>query len=151
MEATLSSFQGNLAAISTEIQSLQDQVCAVARTISPAHATQSQSMSVKLKNRKELHVKLAEFVDGLAISPELIDGIMHTPVSEAYVPFLKDLDKKLQYMVQPHVANSTAVHDVRGDIELLLGKAAGKIREFILSKILACRKPMANIQVDTPS
>ena len=68
-------------------------------------------------------------------------------MSDAFIPFLKDLDKKLVYMAQPHVVNSAAAQDVRGDMELLVAKAAAKIREFILSKILACRKPMANIQV----
>ena len=43
---------------------------------------QSQSMSVKLKNRKELHTKLAEFVDGLALSQELIDSIINVPVCD---------------------------------------------------------------------
>lgn len=132
METTLSSFHTNLAAISGEIESLQ---------------LQSQSMSVKLRNRKDLHGHLAEYLDGLAITPELIDGIMNVPVSEAYIPFLKDLDKKLSYIAQPHISHAAAVHDVRGDMEVLLTKAAGKISAFILGKILACRKPMANIQL----
>ena len=108
-------------------------------------------MSVKLKNRKETHTQLTEYLDGIAVSNELIDGIMNIPVSEAFVPHIKELEKKLVYIAQPHIANSISVGDVRGELELLHAKAASKIREFMLNKIYACRKPNSNIQVQQDS
>lgn len=46
-------------------------------------------MSVKLKNRKGLHGDLNGYLDGIAVSSELIDGIMNLPVSEQYIPHVK--------------------------------------------------------------
>lgn len=57
----LGRFQGDLGNISSEIRSLQEQ---------------SQSMSVKLRNRKAAEQKLAGFLDRLALPAGLIEGIV---------------------------------------------------------------------------
>lgn len=69
MEEMLGRFQGDLGNISTEIRSLQEQ---------------SQNMSVKLKNRKAAEQKLGTFLDSLAITGPLIDGIVQREVDEDY-------------------------------------------------------------------
>ena len=55
MEDMLGKFQADLGNISTEIRALQEQ---------------SQSMSVKLKNRKGTEQKLGQFIDSIAIPGE---------------------------------------------------------------------------------
>ena len=69
MEEMLGKFQGDLGNISTEIRSLQEQ---------------SQNMSVKLKNRKAAEQRLGTFLDSLAISPSLVEGIVNREVDEDY-------------------------------------------------------------------
>lgn len=72
MEDMLGKFQGDLGNISTEIRSLQEQ---------------SQSMSMKLKNRKAAEQKLGSFLDNLAITAPLIEGIVQREVDEDYQVF----------------------------------------------------------------
>jgi len=69
MEEMLGRFQGDLGNISTEIRSLQEQ---------------SQSMSVKLKNRKAAEQKLGAFLDNLAVPAGLIEGIVQRDVDDDY-------------------------------------------------------------------
>ena len=67
MEDMLGKFQADLGNISTEIRALQEQ---------------SQSMSVKLKNRKGTEQKLGQFIDSIAIPGE--QGVL----SQSYAYFL---------------------------------------------------------------
>ena len=69
MEDMLGRFQGNLGNISSEIRTLQEQ---------------SQGMSVKLRNRKAFEERLGGFLDNVAISSGLIEGIVQSPVDENY-------------------------------------------------------------------
>ena len=62
-------FQGDLGNISGEIRALQEQ---------------SQSMSLKLRNRTAAETKLAAFVQALAVPPALIDAIIQQPVDEGF-------------------------------------------------------------------
>ena len=64
MEQMLGKFQADLGNISSEIRALQEQ---------------SQSMSVRLRNRKAAEAKLGSFLDNLALPPSLIDGILLAP------------------------------------------------------------------------
>lgn len=67
MEEMLGKFQNDLGNISGEIRALQDQ---------------SQSMSVRLRNRKAAELGLGSFLDSLALPAPLIDGILQ-PQSDA--------------------------------------------------------------------
>jgi hypothetical protein len=69
MEQMLGRFQGDLGNISTEIRSLQEQ---------------SQSMSIKLKNRKAAEQKLGAFLENLVVPTGLIEGIMQRDVDDDY-------------------------------------------------------------------
>ena len=69
MEAMLGRFQGDLGNISSEIRQLQEQ---------------SQSMSVRLKNRKAAEQKLGAFLDNLAVPAGLIEGIVQREVDDDY-------------------------------------------------------------------
>lgn len=61
MEEMLGKFQADLGSISSEIRALQEQ---------------SQSMSVRLRNRKAAEARLGAFLDNLALPPSLIDGVL---------------------------------------------------------------------------
>lgn len=61
MEEMLAKFQSDLGSISSEIRSLQEQ---------------SQSMSLKLRNRKAADRGLSSFLDSLALPLPLIQGIL---------------------------------------------------------------------------
>jgi len=64
MEDMLGKFQSDLGNISSEIRALQEQ---------------SQSMSVRLRNRKAAEARLGTFLDNLALPPSLIDGVLLAP------------------------------------------------------------------------
>lgn len=64
MEEMLGKFQSDLGNISSEIRALQEQ---------------SQSMSIRLRNRKAAEAKLGSFLDNLVLPPALIDGILLAP------------------------------------------------------------------------
>ena len=64
MEEMLGKFQADLGNISSEIRALQEQ---------------SQSMSVRLRNRKAAEARLGAFLDNVAIPPSLIDGVLLAP------------------------------------------------------------------------
>ena len=61
MEDMLGKFQADLGNISSEIRALQEQ---------------SQSMSVRLRNRKAAEARLGAFLENVAIPPALIDGVL---------------------------------------------------------------------------
>ena len=64
MEEMLGKFQADLGNISSEIRALQEQ---------------SQSMSVRLRNRKAAEARLGAFLENVAIPPALIDGVLLAP------------------------------------------------------------------------
>lgn len=127
----LGEFQNDLGSISSEIRSLQEE---------------SVSINLKLKNRRDVSENLASFVGGMSISAEFVDTIFNAPLDEAFLEALLTLERKLDYVAgQPEEAASTI--EVKADLDNLVTTAVARIREFILSKILAVRKPMTNIQI----
>ena len=69
MEEMLGKFQSDLGNISLEIRALQEQ---------------SQSMSVRLRNRKAAELQLGSFLDSLALPAPLIDGILQPQSDVAF-------------------------------------------------------------------
>eukprot|EP00041_Stephanoeca_diplocostata_P036773 m.1355056 g.1355056 ORF g.1355056 m.1355056 type:complete len:700 (-) comp24932_c0_seq37:2552-4651(-) len=135
MEEMLGLFQSDLGNISGEIQTLQDQ---------------SLSMNIKLKNRKAVQASLGDFVGGMSISSDLVETVCNGSVNERYVDALDELDKKLTY-VSGQADSTASTVAVSSELEALTLKATSKIREFVLQKIYAMRKPMSNIQMQQNS
>lgn len=69
MEEMLGKFQADLGNISSEIRALQEQ---------------SQSMSVRLRNRKAAEAKLGTFLENIALPPSIIDGILLAPPDASF-------------------------------------------------------------------
>lgn len=65
MEQLLGKFQNDLGTVSEEIKQLQ---------------TQSQTMSIKLKNRRAVEEQLGGFIGKMAVSKDLIDNILDSEV-----------------------------------------------------------------------
>jgi len=84
MEGMLQHFQSDLAAISSEIHSLQEK---------------STGMNVKLKNYKLAEDALHSFIESSYISEELAKPLLEGDVqSESWVESLKELDRKIAFL-----------------------------------------------------
>ena len=76
----LTSFQRSLGNISSEIKHLQEE---------------SLSMKLKLRNRKAVESKLRQFIDAVALPPDLINSVCEAEVNEAYLEYIVSLNKKM--------------------------------------------------------
>lgn len=133
MEDMLGKFQADLGNISTEIRALQEQ---------------SQTMSIKLKNRKGTEQKLSQFIESVAIPPALIEGTLQAEVDDTFHEHLLNLHKKLNFLEKNDAAqNSAAYKDVAPELEKLRVKAISKSRDYLMQRIYALRKPKTNIQI----
>ncbi len=81
MEQYLSSFQADLAAVSTEIEKLQ---------------ARSAVLNQRLKNRQTVEQLLAPAVDQISIPPALVRKICEDPVDAAWVAALAELERRSQ-------------------------------------------------------
>lgn len=81
VEQYLSSFQADLAAVSTEIEKLQ---------------ARSGILNRRLKNRQTVEQLLAPAVDRISIPPALIRKICEDPVDAGWVAALAELERRFQ-------------------------------------------------------
>lgn len=133
MEQMLRMFQSDLGSISNEILTLQQQ---------------SVSMNVRLKNRQAVRGELSQFVDDMVVQESMIKHILESAVTEK--EFLEDLyilDHKIAFVKEQSFKEARSCQDVKDILEKLKYKALAKIREYLLQKIYAFRKPMANYQI----
>eukprot|EP00741_Cyanophora_paradoxa_P006469 tig00001003_g6264.t1 len=132
MEKMLSGFQGDLGSISSEIKHLQDE---------------SMSMNIKVRNRKAAEKKLGKFIERVVVPPDLITNICDGEVNEGYVEYLQQLDRKIESIEAGSTKDTLASRDLEPQIEKLRMKAVAKVREFLLTRIHALKKPKTNIQI----
>jgi len=133
MEQMLSTFQGDLQSISSEIQTLQEQ---------------SLSMNIRLKNRQAIKDELSQFIDEMLVPKGMIMAINDLePTEQVFIEQLHELSHKINVVKEQSYKGAMACKDVRDVFDKLRLKAVSKIREFILQKINQCKKPMSNYQV----
>ena len=136
METMLVGFHKDLAAKSEEISELQ---------------TQSLSLNLKLKNRRQLEGALASLVDQMVIPPELVQKVFTAELDENYASILADLQAKLMFVAagkgQPASEQSKSYHEMAKDVAVLRAKAVARVREWLLTKINLLKKPGTNIQI----
>ncbi|XP_067131774.1 vacuolar protein sorting-associated protein 52 homolog [Centruroides vittatus] len=133
MEQMLRSFQNDLGSISQEILTLQQQ---------------SVTMNIRLKNRQAVRGELSQFVDEMIVPDIMINHILETPVTEkGFLEQLFILDHKISFVKEQGFKDARSCQDVKDILEKLKFKAIVKIREYLLQKIYAFRKPMTNYQV----
>ncbi|KAH8868357.1 Vacuolar protein sorting-associated protein 52 like [Schistosoma japonicum] len=133
IENILTNFHEDLGAISTEIQDLQ---------------SKSLLMNTRLQNRQTVRSNLSQFLSDMAIPEELIRHIMYTPVTEQeFLENLHELNHKMNFALGQSMVDYKSFNDVSVLLKKLKIKAVTKIREFLLGKIYALRKPLTNYQV----
>ncbi|KAJ3264935.1 hypothetical protein HDU76_012113, partial [Blyttiomyces sp. JEL0837] len=104
MENLLAGFKTDLANISSEIEALQEQ---------------SQTLNIKLNNRKNGQDLLNGVLEGIVVEPDLIKKICEGEVNEFFLQHLLDLNKKMAYVKSQKGSHIRALKDVGPELERL--------------------------------
>jgi len=132
MERMLGTYQYDLSSISDEIRILQGD---------------SLQMNMKLRNRRALQKLMNEYVSSVVVSPQLIRCICEEEINEEYLGHLTELNKKLDHVTQIDMQNLPSCAQSTPELERLRTKAVARIKEFLLQKINALKKPKTNLQI----
>ncbi|WPG97292.1 Hypothetical protein R9X50_00006600 [Acrodontium crateriforme] len=134
VEMYLTSFQADLAAVSSEIEHLQDR---------------STALNNKLNNRQAVEKVLGPEVEAFAVPPALVRKITEGPVDDAWIKALEELERRSK-AIDTKFKNGKgikAAEDVRPLIEDVSTKAVERIRDYVVAQIKALRSPNINAQV----
>eukprot|EP00971_Amphidinium_carterae_P245515 4875428-Amphidinium_carterae.1 len=104
-------------------------------------------MNVKLRNRRALQSLMSEYVSSVVVSPHLIKQICDEEVNENYLEYLAELNKKLDHMKNNDMQKLPSAAESTPELERLRTKAVARIKEFLLEKITALKKPKTNLQI----
>lgn len=134
VETYLTNFQTDLAAVSAEIESLQNR---------------SIALNTKLQNRKVVEKLLGPAVEDISISPTVVRTIAEGPVDEGFLRALSDIEKRSKTINakakdQPDLK---ALSDIKPLLDDLTNKAIERIRDYIVAQIKAIRSPSINAQI----
>ncbi|KAG9231395.1 Sac2 family-domain-containing protein [Amylocarpus encephaloides] len=134
VELNLASFQNDLAAVSTEIETLQ---------------ARSTALSVRLENRKIVENGLGPVVEEISVSPAVVKKIVEGAIDEAWVRALAEVEKRSKAMEvkSKEQRNIKGISDLKPLLENLIKKALERIRDFIVAQIKALRSPNINAQI----
>jgi DNA repair ATPase RecN len=128
----LGAFQSDLSTISDEIKMLQGD---------------SLAMNVKLRNRRALQSLMSEYVSSVVVSPQLVRQICEEEINEQYLDYLTELNKKLDHVKQNDMQKFPSCAQSAPELERLRTKAVSRIKDFLLQKINALKKPKTNLQI----
>eukprot|EP01116_Phalansterium_solitarium_P008607 TRINITY_DN22544_c0_g1_i1.p1 TRINITY_DN22544_c0_g1~~TRINITY_DN22544_c0_g1_i1.p1 ORF type:complete len:734 (-),score=256.38 TRINITY_DN22544_c0_g1_i1:92-2293(-) len=139
----LHSFQLDLGEISAEIHQLQQE---------------SSAMQTALTNRQLVEEKVRTFVQDVVVPPEAVRRVCEAEVNEAYLDCLLAINRAASLLpglkapdpLLPSTPSSPppkAYNDLQPAVELLIWKAVAKVREFLIYRVHALRKPHSNIQI----
>ena len=111
VEINLTSFQSDLAAVSSEIETLQ---------------ARSTALSVRLENRKVVEHGLGPIVEEISVSPSVVKKIVDGAIDEAWVRALAEVEKRSRTMD----AKSKELRNIKGinDLKPLLENLIVKVR-----------------------
>lgn len=133
VEDMLLGFQKDLGSISSEILTLQKK---------------SITMTQQLSNRQAVRGQLSQFIDDMAVSDTLINGILDCSVTEKeFLTQLQILNYKINFVKEQCFNEAASCFDVKDILEKLKIKAMSKIRLYLLEQVYKFRKPMTNYQV----
>ena len=134
VEAYLTSFQADLANVSSEIESLQNR---------------STALNNRLRNRRAVEKVLGPEVETLAVPPIVVRKITEGPIDESWVRALNELERRLKAIDVKIKEGSEikAIQDVRPFIGDISNKAVERIRDFVVAQIKALRSPNINAQI----
>ncbi|KAI4716282.1 Vps52-domain-containing protein [Aureobasidium sp. EXF-10727] len=131
VENYLTSFQADLAAVSAEIETLQNR---------------SSALNTKLETRKRVEKLLAPEVDILIISPSIVRKISDGPIDDAWIKALEDLEKRSK-IIDSKASRSKSAAELKPLIDSLKNKAVERTRDYVVSQIKALRAPGVNAQL----
>ena len=134
VEMYLTNFRADLAAVSSEIEHMQDR---------------STDLNNRLQNRKAVEKVLGPEVEAFAISPAVVRKITEGAVDEGWVKALEELEKRSRAIdaKAKEGKDIKAVQDIRPLIDDVSGKAVERIRDYVVSQVKALRSPNINAQV----
>lgn len=143
MEEMLHGFQADLGEISAEIKHLQ---------------SDSLSMSIRLKNRREAEGILHKFLENGGIPPWVASTIVSDYINDEFLSAIVLLSDRLKYLEQTEPAADGSSLDIAPsetfcgrlllpEFEKLKIKAISKIKDYLTSQFAAIRKPKTNIQM----
>lgn len=134
VETYLTSFQSDLAAVSAEIETLQNR---------------SSALNTKLKNRKVVEKVLGPEVEAFSVSPAVVRKITEGTVDESWVKALEELEKRSKAIDDKlkEGRDIKAAQDIRPFLDDVSNKASERIRDYVVAQIKALRSPSINAQV----
>ncbi|KAK0892547.1 Vacuolar protein sorting-associated protein 52 [Friedmanniomyces endolithicus] len=134
VETYLTSFRADLAAVSSEIEHLQDR---------------STQLNNKLENRKAVEKVLGPEVGAIVIPPAVVRKITEGTMDDGWVKALEELDKRSRIVEAKtkEAKDVKATQDVRPFVEDVSTKAVERIRDHVVAQIKALRSPNTNAQV----
>ncbi|TAQ91207.1 hypothetical protein B7494_g397 [Chlorociboria aeruginascens] len=134
VEINLTSFQNDLASVSTEIETLQ---------------ARSTALSVRLENRKTVENGLGPIVEEISVSPAVVRKIVEGNIDESWVRALGEVEKRSRAMDtrSKELRNIKGINDLEPLLKNLINKALERIRDFLVAQIKALRSPNINAQI----
>ncbi|KAK0932814.1 Vacuolar protein sorting-associated protein 52 [Friedmanniomyces endolithicus] len=134
VETYLTSFRADLAAVSSEIEHLQDR---------------STQLNNKLENRKAVEKVLGPEVGAIVVPPAVVRKITEGTMDDGWVKALEELDKRSRIIEAKtkEAKDVKAAQDVRPFVEDVSTKAVERIRDHVVAQIKALRSPNTNAQV----
>lgn len=134
VESYLTSFRTELAAVSTEIETLQDR---------------STSLNNKLNNRRAVEKILGPEVDAFSIPPSVVRKLTEGVVDDQWLKSLQDLEDRSR-AIDAKIKEGRdikAAQDIKPFINDVSTKAVERIRDYVVAQIKALRSPSINAQV----
>lgn len=134
VETYLNSFQADLAAVSAEIETLQQR---------------SANLNTKLESRKEVEKLLGPHVETLAVAPTTIRRIIDGPIDDTWIKALEDVEKRSKLLEAKAKTGSEtkSASDLRPIVKDLKDRATERVRDYVVTQIKALRAPGVNAQL----
>ncbi|KHN97879.1 Vps52 / Sac2 family protein [Metarhizium album ARSEF 1941] len=135
VQVNLADFRNDLAAVSADIESLQER---------------STALNRRLENRREVEKALGPLVEELSLPPEVISKISTGHIDESWAKMLSELDRRTtSHKAKTSSASqlSKASEELGPLLERLTSKAIERIRDFLVAQIKALRSPHINAQI----
>ncbi|KXJ92344.1 Sac2 family-domain-containing protein [Microdochium bolleyi] len=134
VEANLTSFRNDLAAVSADIETLQ---------------ARSAALNVRLENRRAVEKALGPVVDEISVSPVVVSKIVDGPIDDTWVKVLSEVDRRAAAYEKAGTATerSRGFQDLGPLLEKLVLKAIERIRDYLVAQVKALRSPNINAQI----
>lgn len=134
VETYLTSFRADLAAVSNEIETLQNR---------------STTLHNRLENRKAVEKVLGPELEAFSIPPSVVRKITEGAVDEQWLKALQELEKRSK-LIEARIKDGKdvkAVQDIQPFINDVSTRAVERIRDYVVAQIRALRSPSINAQV----